>query len=89
MKDKIIDMIDEVLPEIQLKEKTSDDSNIYASIARQLEFLKKCYENGLDYRVELSGKKLNFGIVASRNFSGPEEELEWKISKINSYIIHN
>lgn len=82
-------MIDEVLPEIQLKEKTSEDSNIYASIARQLEFLKNCYENGLDYRVELNGKTLNFGIVASRNFAGPEEELEEKISKINSYIIHN
>ncbi|CCU71298.1 immunity protein Tsi6 family protein [Thalassolituus oleivorans] len=89
MKDKIVDMIDEVLPEIQLKEKTSEDSNIYASIARQLEFLKNCYENGLDYRVKLNGKKLNFGIIASRNFAGPEEELEEKISRINSYIIHN
>lgn len=89
MKDQIINIIDQVLPEVQLKEKTSEDSTIYASIARQLEFLKNCYENGLDYRMELNGKKLNFGIVASRNFAGPEEELEDKISKINSYIIHN
>jgi hypothetical protein len=88
MKQEIIDKIDIVLPEIQIKESTSKDSGVYASIARQLEFLKKCHEQGLDYRNELGGKKLNFGIIASRNFAGPEEDLETRISEINSLLIN-
>jgi hypothetical protein len=87
MKQEIIDKIDGVLPEIQAKEKTCKDSGVYASIARQLEFLKKCHDKGVDYRSELGERKLNFGILASRNFAGPEEDLEERISEINSLLI--
>lgn len=87
MKKKIIDRINDVLPELHAKEKMDEEAEVYASIARQLEFLKQCYEKELDYKSELNDRKLNFGIVASRNLAGPEEELEKKISEINALLI--
>jgi len=87
MNKEIIDRIDEVLPELLVKESEDIDPGVYASIARQLEFIKECFENGMDYKEKLGDKKLNFGVLASRNFSGPEENLGEKIGHINYLLI--
>lgn len=79
----IIAAIDSVLPELQRKEQQEASVWEYAMIARQLEFLRDCFERGKDYRQELNGRELNFSLVASRHFAGPEDDLLHQVGRIS------
>ena len=54
----------------------------YDHVCNQIEFVYDCIINNKDIKKELGGRKLNFTVVASRNFSGPEEYLNEKVGEI-------
>lgn len=86
MTNNLLILIEEVLLEIHEKEKKYEKDNTYPLIARQLEFIQDCIKNKKSIIDELDGRELNYGIIASRNFSGPEEELEEKIGEITTLL---
>ena len=79
---KIISLINKVLPILLESEQKYPNDKTYAMIARKLEFLKDCIENNKSLKDELKGRELNFNVIASKNFSGPEEDLQKKVSEI-------
>jgi hypothetical protein len=83
---RIIEAIDAVLPELQRKEQQQAAAWEYAMIARQLEFVRDCFVRDTDYRRELNGRELNFALVASRHFAGPEEDLLHQIGRISTLL---
>jgi hypothetical protein len=82
MKEKLILLIDEVVSELYQKSKDFPEDRAYPLIYKQLEFIKDCVLNNKSIINELNGRELNFNVVASRNFAGPEERLEKKIGEI-------
>jgi len=55
-------------------------------VCKQIEFLYDCITHNKDIESELNGRELNFHIVASRNFSGPDENLLSQVGDISVYL---
>ncbi len=87
MTQKISNLIEQVLKELSIKEKNEPDDKTYPTIIKQLEFVKECIENGKKVVDELNGRTLSFGIIASRNLSGSDPDLEEKIGEISTFVI--
>ncbi len=75
-------LFNDVVNELSEKVKTNPQDNTYNLILKQIEFLQDCLVNGKDIVSELNGRELNFNVVASKNLSGSESELQNKISEI-------
>jgi len=86
MDEYIKNLFNDVMNELSLKIKQYPDDKTYSFILKQIEFVQNCLENDKDLSTELNGRELNFSVVASKNLSGPETELQQKISEIAVYL---
>ena len=72
----------------KLSEKSNNGSgdSTFEFILKQLEFVYDCLINDKDIFEELNDRELTFPAVASKNLSGPDENLLEKIGDISVYL---
>lgn len=81
-------LFDDVINELKTKVIDNSDDPTYGSMLKQIEFVYSCELQSKNIVTELNGKKLNFGVLASKNLAGPEEALKEKIGEIKLYVIN-
>jgi hypothetical protein len=86
MEKHIADLFKHVINELAEKATKNPKDNTYNLILRQIEFLQNCLINKKNMLSELNGRELNFNVIASKNLSGPDAELQEQISDISIYI---
>ena len=86
MDEHIENLFDDVVNELSEKVKKYPNENTYNMILKQIKFVQGCLMNKRNIFTELNGRELNFNVVASKNLSGSEINLQKKISEIAVYL---
>jgi len=86
MNDATKKLFSDVISELENKIKQEPNDKAYESILSQINFIYECQKNGKDIAQELNGRELDFQVIASRNLSGPEQELLEKIGDVALYV---
>ena len=86
MESSIKILFQETIKELTNKNKADSDDDTYSFILIQIKFLYDSLINNKNIKDELNGRELNYDIVASRNFSGPDEQVLYNIGEITAYI---
>lgn len=86
MENEINQLFIDTMVELSDKSNASIEDNTYELILKQLEFVHDCLINDKNIFKELNDRELNFAAVASKNLSGPDEDLLKKIEDISIYL---
>jgi len=86
MENEIEQLFHDTMTELSEKNNDGSGDNTYELILKQLEFVYDCLINDKNIFEELNDRELNFSIVASKNLSGPDENLLRKIGDISMYL---
>ena len=86
MDEYLKNLLNDVINELSEKVNKHPNDNTYNLILKQIEFIQDCLVNKKNIFAELNGRELNFNVVASKNLSGPETELQKRISEIAVYL---
>ena len=87
--DKISEnLIIDTIKELKLRKSITPIDDTYDAIINQIEFVYSCFLQNKNITQELGNRRLNFGAMASKNLTSPDEEtLLNNIGKINIMVI--